>query len=250
MLVGEKVPDATDLGPSPDGRPRRPYWPIALLMLGVVLALLGAAFVLDERLRPRVGPETGTVATPQSQAAALPTATPPPPTATTVPVAAAPVASPTLAATATAAPTAPNALATASALPSRAADLFTPIEREVIDAYLRYWDVRIKAYYNADPALLSQVMSGAELAREESQIRELAAQQRAAILDVEHDFRIVKALPDEAVIYDEYVNRSRLVDGATKRPLPETSGEIVEKVSYEFRRINGTWKVVDGQRHD
>jgi hypothetical protein len=34
--------------------PGRPYWLVGLALLGLVLAILGGAFMLDRQLRPRV----------------------------------------------------------------------------------------------------------------------------------------------------------------------------------------------------
>lgn len=128
--------------------------------------------------------------------------------------------------------------------------ILSPLDEEVTAAYLRYWDVRMRAYYDADPSILPQMMAGAELARETEQVEALRAQGRAVSIDVEQNFRILRADEDEAVVYDEYVNRSRVVDGATKRQLGAGETQEVEKISYEFRRLGGVWKVVDGARHD
>jgi cell division septation protein DedD len=247
--VDERVVDADEAGgPAPPPRPS--YGPVAALLLGLVVAVVGGAFYLDGQLRPSVGIEPAAV-TALATEVTRPPAAASQPTATTVPTAAS--AAPTTVPPATATPAAADktaAQATASALPSSPGDLFTPLEKEIIDAYLRYWDVRIGAYYEADPSRLTEVMAGAELAREQSQIEELRKLNRAARIDVEHNFRIRAATSDSASVYDEYINRSRLIDGSTKRDLPETEGELREKVSFELRRVGTSWKVVDGARHD
>ena len=70
MLLEEKVPESIGVEPGATPPPRRrPYWPIALLMLGVVLALLGAAFILSERYRAsRATPVDKTLLIPSSAA--------------------------------------------------------------------------------------------------------------------------------------------------------------------------------------
>src|SRR5438132_1433800 len=104
-----------------------------------------------------------------------------------------------------------SVLAAASPVPSAAADLLTPLQKDLVDAYLRYWDIRMRAYYDLDPSRLHEVMAGEELAREERQVLDLKGQGRAVSMDVEHNIRILKATPEEAVVYDEYVNHSLYV---------------------------------------
>jgi hypothetical protein len=199
------------------GQGPRPYWLIGSALLGVVLLLLAAAFLLDRQFRPRVGiesaPAAGSTAT-GNQA------------------------------------TAPGASAVASvAVPWQRIGT-TPLEREIEEAYARYWEVRSQAYLTLDTSRLSEVMAGEELRREEKQVRDLQAQGRAGKLDYEFHptFRTVSA--DQAVIYDEHINRSLHMDPVTRQVFPTAQAPELEKVSYEFRKIEGKWKVVDGAIHD
>ena len=139
---------------------------------------------------------------------------------------------------------------TALPLPSSVADLFTPLQKEVIDAYLRYWDIRGKAYYALDTSRLHEVMASAELEREIQGVEELKGQGRGAKLDIGHDFRIVSATPERAVVYDDYVNRSVFIDATTKREIPTKDPPEVLKITFEMERVAGTWKVVDGAVRD
>jgi hypothetical protein len=247
MLVDER---ATEAAEPAETSARRAYWPIALLLGGLVIAMLGAAFLLDQRFRPRVGiepaPAIADVATPAVAVAptiaAAPTVLPTQPPAPTAIPTAPPTAMPTAAA--------PTPASAPGALPPNATDLLSPLHREIIDAYLRYWDVRSHAYYDLDTSRLSEVMAGDELARAEQSIRELKAQGRAGKWDVEHNFRILKAAPDEAVIYDEYVNNSVFVDAVTKQEIPTSEPPMLRKISFEMKKIDGRWKVIDGTRHD
>lgn len=261
MLADENA--AETLQP-PEPARRRAYWPVALLLGGLVLAMLGAAFVLDQEFRPRVGVEPASVSEVAAQPAAVapaianvpaavPTIASAPaavPVATAAPAAAAPLTlAPTTVPT-TAPPTSPvAAAAVTSPLPKNPADLLSPLEKEIVDAYLRYWAVRGQAYYDLDTTRLGEVMAGAELAREEAGVQELKAQGRGADLDVEHNFRILKATPEEAVVYDEYLNHSVFIDAATKQVIPTKEPPAVLKVSFEFRKVQGVWKVVDGTHH-
>lgn len=260
MLLEERVPESIGVEPGASPPPRRrPYWPIALLMLGLVLALLGAAFILSERYRVRVGVEPSQLTELPTQVAALnaPQASLAPTTvavATPVPTMA-PTAMSVAEARSSIPPTSvPSVAANVGALPAgsavpSAAELITPLQRELIDAYLRYWDVRMRAYYDLDASRLREVMAGAELTRETQQVLDLRTQGRAISMDVEHNIRVLKATSDEAVIYDEYVNHSLYMDPATKRESPTKETPPIEKISYQFKKVDGVWKVVDGTRH-
>jgi hypothetical protein len=254
MLADENA--AETLGSSEPVR-RRAYWPIALLLGGLVVAMLGAAFVLDQQFRSRVGvepaaPIAGVAVQPYAVAPTIASAPHAAPTATAVPTAAAaPTSAPTAVAT-IAPPTssiAAPAAAVASPLPKNAADLLSPLQKEVVDAYLRYWAVRTRAYYDLDSVRLREVLAGPELARDEEDIRKLREQGRAADLDVDLNFRILRATPDEATVYDEYVNRSVHLDAVTKQVLPTKEPPTVLKISFEMKKIEGVWKVVDVARH-
>lgn len=262
MLADE---NAADTLRTPEPASRRAYWPVALLLGGLVLAMLGGAFVLDQEFRPRVGVEPASVAVTSAQPAAVA-----PTIASAAPISLQPTSAPTGAATPTAAPTRqpttvptaqPSAVSTAVAPvaaaaaaggppPKSAAELLTPLQKEVIDAYLRYWVVRIRAYYDLDTSHLGEVMAEAELAREEEGVRELRAEGRGADIDIEHNFRVVKANDNDAVVYDEYVNHSVFIDAVTKQVIPTKEPPGVLKISFQMRKIDGTWKVVDGARHD
>jgi len=126
----------------------------------------------------------------------------------------------------------------------------TPLEREIEDAYARYWQVRKQAYLSLEVSLLAEVTAGEELQREERQIGALAAQGRAARLTYEHRPSIREVSADRALVFDELVNHSVFVTAATGQELPTNAPPQIEKVSHEFRKIGGRWKVVDGVVHD
>lgn len=126
----------------------------------------------------------------------------------------------------------------------------TPLEREVEDAYLRYWDVLKLAYLTLDTSRLSEVMAGAELSRQEAAIRDLQSKGRAAKLEVDHRMVFASVSPERAVVYDEYQNRSLFIDPATKQEFATKEAPGAEKISFELRKVSGSWKVVDGTRQD
>jgi hypothetical protein len=223
----------TQAGAEVSTAPRRPYWAVGLVLLAVVIAVLAAAFLLDRQLRPRVGIEATATTPALAQASTSPTAAPSP----TAPAAA------TLTAQAAAVPT---VVASPTGLPVAS----SPLEREIEQAYLKYWDIRSEALYNLDPRRLPEVMAGAELEREQQQVSELKAQGRAVKTDVEHRIAFVRVGEANAELYDEYVNRSYLIDAQTKQAIRTPGPGGTAKVSYRLQKIDGVWKVVDGQRFD
>ncbi len=222
-----------DTGTEATSDPRRPWWPVGLALLGLVAVVLVGAVLLNRQFGPRVGVEP----TPAVQTVAQGTAVPTPQSA------------PTAAAASTTAPaTATPPAATATVPAVRVAT--SPLEREIEAAYQKYWDVRAEALYTLDPSRLPEVMAGAELERERQQIEELKVQGRAAKIDVEHRIAFVKVAETRAEIYDEYINKSYLVDAQTKQPIRTPGPGGIAKVSYQLQKIDGVWKVVDGTQHD
>ena len=123
------------------------------------------------------------------------------------------------------------------------------LEQQVMDAYLRYWDIRKAAFLTLDASLLSQVMGGDALARDVKQIEDLRGRGRAGKLIVEHNAVVVEAAPDHATIYDEYLNSSLFIDTATGQELQTSEPPGTEKISYQLQKIGSEWKVVDSVRH-
>ncbi len=213
---------------------RRPYWMVGLALLGLVVVLLAGAFLLDKQLRARVGIETPPVVATAGKPAGAPVAIIPPTVQSTV------------APTATAPATAPTAKQGTGGL--RVAT--SPLEGEIEAAYLHYWDVLALAYLETDSSHLAEAMSDLELSRQMQEIGDLKSQGRAAKLVVEHHIALVKVSPDSAIVYDEYLNHSVFVDPTTKQERPTSAPPETEKISFEMRKIDGSWKVVDGTRHD
>jgi hypothetical protein len=239
-------------------RPRRPFVPIALALLGLVAILLAAALYLGRSLRSPIGVEPApTVAamtqpTAQVRETAPPTAQPAPVVQPTVAPTTVPTteAVPAVAAGIGTAPPVDGASAIATAAAPATQELLSPLHKEITDAYLRYWNVRARAYYDLDPSRLKEVVAGAELARDEEDIQKLRAQGLAADTDVDLNFRILEATPDEATVYDEYVNRSLHLDAVTKQPIPTKEAPKVLRISFQMKKIDGVWKVVDVARHE
>lgn len=221
-------------------QPRRSFWVIGLALFGLLVVLFAGAFLLDRQFRPRVGTEP--VAGDQ-----VPASKPNTPVAI---IADAPTAlstaSPTAMATSTVTPT-----ATLSAIVPTATGLDrSALEREVREAYEKYWDVLIQAYLDLDTSRLHEVTADPELTMTVQQIEDLRERGRAAKLEVEHHILIVRLSPDEAIIYDEYVNNSVFLDATTKQVLPTKAPPEVEKISFRLKKFEDGWRVIDGLQQE
>ena len=201
---------------------------VTAALVAVVALLLAGGWYAGQHFRGRVGTEPAAGLAAPSAAAVAPAG---------------------VAATAiTAASPAASAAAAPGASMFRVAS--TPLEQEIEQAYLHYWDIRRQAYLNLDPSILTKVEAGAKLAREQRQLEDFKAQGRAARLDVDHRIAIVKATADSAIVYDEYLNKSVFVDAQTQQDIPTASPPAVEKISVDLQKVDGIWKAVDGAQHD
>lgn len=213
----------SDTGPDPERR--RPFWVAGLALLGLVVAMLVGAFLLDQQLRPGVGIEpTSAVpaagkATDTTQAGRQPTSP------------AAGISTPVITAT---------QAGGGAATPSGA--------QEVEQAYLKYWEVYSEAMYTLRTSRLSEVAAGERLEQAVVEVEKLKAQGKAAKIDVEHHFFVFDATANSAKVHDEYVNNSYAIDPETKQPVgaPGKSESIID--TYFLERIDGVWKVVRGVR--
>ncbi len=204
---------------SDDRRPqtRRPYWPIGLALLGLVVAVLGAAVVLDHQLRPRVGVEP--LATVQVAAEATPPQTAPPPA-----VAASPAA--------------------------EGASSATPLEAEVGDAYRRYWLLYSEALFTLDTSRLGEVAVDEELSRIKDEVDGFQARARAVRVDVAHNFILVDLTDTAATLHDEITDRSFLIDPVTKEPSRGPDSAHVVKDIFFLKKVDGAWKVTKSLRQE
>ena len=198
------------------GTGQRPFWLIGSILLGFVLLVLAAAFLLDRQFRTPVGTQT----------------------------AVAPAAGASAGATSQG-----QSQAAAVQVPwQRIAR--TPLEREVEEAYARYWQVLGAAFLSLDASRLPEVMDGDELARAQDQIKDLQARGRLGKVALEFHPSFREVTPERAVVFDEHINRSVFLDAATKQEIPTSGAPELARVSYELRKVNGTWKVVDGVIYD
>jgi hypothetical protein len=269
MLTREKVDESRAEEASAGGAPpHRPFWPVALLLFGLVVAILGGALLLDRQFRTPLTIEPVPTSATAGRPTAVPTSAPgaastvvPTPTTANAPAL---QATPAAVSTSTVAPAVPLATAAPSPTSATSSRVLTPmstasarvtleqlppLHREIAEAYLRYWDVLTQAHFDVDASRLGEVLAGVELERTENDIRRLRAEGRASRLEVELHFRILQATPNDAVVADQYVNRSVYVDAVTKQEIPTKEPPSVTKIDVQMRKLDGVWKVVDVARH-
>ena len=127
------------------------------------------------------------------------------------------------------------------------------LAKEVADAYLHYFEVSGQALYRLDPDLLDEVTAGAELATLRKNIEDDRAKGRALRTDVEHDCVVVRVDGATGYVWDRYRDSSIDVDPTTHQPLPgqktPASPDVAPAftVIYQLQRLDGVWKVVDGE---
>lgn len=122
------------------------------------------------------------------------------------------------------------------------------LEAEVTQAYLAYWDAYAEAVLYLDITLVEDFVAGDELESIREEIEELRADGLAARIRVEHDIAVVSITESEAIIVDQYVNNSFLVDAETREPEEaEGPGDVVRDL-IQMERVDGRWVVVHGAR--
>jgi hypothetical protein len=213
----------TDASEDRSVQPRRSHWPIGLALLGLVIAVLGTAVILDQQLRPRVGIEPLPVARGEQTSALVPEAV-----------------------------LQPKATQPASAVGPTASyrPTVAPPEEEVEEAYRRYWDLYTEALYTLDTSRMGQVAVGDELRRIQEEVDGFRAQERAVRADVSHSYLIGDLTDNEATVYDEIADRSYLIDPATKEPSRGPGTVHTVKDIFYLRKVDGAWKVTKHLRQE
>lgn len=203
-VSAQSPPDPQPPPPPPVAPRPRPYWVVAFALLGLVLAMLGVALLLDRHFRPRVGIEPAS-------------------------------ASPNQATSPTPASMAELPFAT------------TPLEREVEAAYWKFLRTHADAVLELDTSRLSEVLDGQPLQWVTDEVNDLKGQGLAAkLIEDERILTFINVTGTAVTVEEQYVSRSVYVDPQTKQLVPRTGPPERIRQTYEFRRVNGVWKVVDG----
>lgn len=121
-------------------------------------------------------------------------------------------------------------------------------EKDVLNAYVRYWKVYTEALFGLDESHLAEVMAGPRLDRAIQEIRSLSAQGRAVRIVVENDPAVASIVGDVAQVIDVYKNSSYQIDAVTKQPVAGTGTPNVLRDTVTLERVGGVWKVRDAVR--
>ena len=184
------------------------YWPVAVGLLVLILTLLTAAYVMNLRARPSA---QGTAAAFTQDAATI--------------------------APQTGASPATSSLATAQ-------QGAVPLDKQIEQAYLHYWDVYSEALLTLDASKAPQVAADSELQSMQAEIDGFRQKGKAVRVTVKHHYLIFDTTATDAKVYDEIDNSSFLVDPSTKQPSQGSNQTDLEKDTYFFKNIDGSWKVV------
>ncbi len=233
-MKGERVLEGSPVEGQVGSQPRPRFWLIGLVMFGIIVVILVGAFLLNRQFRPRVGIEP--VATPLASSQAQARATPV--------VAVQPTAQPSPTAPAASTPT----IVPITQAPSGAAPVAKPtadpaVAKEVEQAYLKYWQVYGDALLSLDTSRVPDVAMDEELRRIQEQVDSFKQRKQAVRVDVSHRYFVFDVSGDDAKVYDEITNRSWAVDAVTKEPSKGPGESDLEKDTYFFKKIDGTWRV-------
>ena len=231
-------------------------WPLVAGVLLAVLALaLGVGLYANRNLRP------GSVAAATPVAAiSLVTATPVAAVstaATPVPPALAPTAVPTTAAVLAPTPSAPPTaaptplvlvLGTATSPPQPPSPSAIPtvdpaLAAELDAAYQHYWEVLADALFDLDTTHLPEVMADQQLATVKKLIDDLRVEGHAIRTEVDHQYAVIRASSNDALIIDKYTDTSIYVQPGTHDPIGTPVNDVIED-QFRLRQIEGTWRVV------
>ena len=120
-------------------------------------------------------------------------------------------------------------------------------ERELLEAYGRYWELYAGALLALDGSRLSEVMTGPRLERAQEEIARLELTGHAVRVDVESAPIVGMLRGGEAVIIDRYRNQSYVVD-AQGRPVSARGVANIVHVTVSLVREEGAWKVRESRR--
>lgn len=135
--------------------------------------------------------------------------------------------------------------------PSTTTTAFDPasVEGAVEAAYLKSWDVYADAVYNLelDESALSEVYADPLLGVRRNEITSRIAEDRAALVSVEHRYQVNITGAETAIVIDKYVNHQVLIDPLSKQPIEDDPNETIVDASTA-RLVNRQWVFFDLRR--
>jgi hypothetical protein len=119
-------------------------------------------------------------------------------------------------------------------------------EEQVEAAYLKSWDVYAKAARSLDAAGLDSWYADRALEIVLDDIAKFARNNTPARFEIEHHYRIEVDESGLAVVRDDYINHSVLLDASTGEPIEPDPNEAVAEI-YLMKKVDGRWKVTNIQ---
>lgn len=131
---------------------------------------------------------------------------------------------------------------TTTEAPTTTTAALTP-EQEVEQAYLRSWEVFADATLRLDESRLGDVYADSALDAVVKDVTRLRSAGTPARFEVDHNYRV--QLMDEriAVVVDQYVNHSVLLDAASGQPIEADPNKLISE-AYTLELRDGSWKVI------
>lgn len=117
------------------------------------------------------------------------------------------------------------------------------VEQEVEQAYLKSWDVYVKAVRDLDTSRLAEAYAGEALELKVNEVERLRAAQTPVRYEVEHDYDIRLETPTRAVVVDRQLNHAVLLN-MKGEPLEPDPNEVV-KYEFVMEKRGETWFVLN-----
>jgi len=131
---------------------------------------------------------------------------------------------------------------TTAVQPTRPPTTLSP-RGELLAAYRRSWQVYGDALRRLDPSRLSSVFAGTQLRDIQDEVADQKAKHQPVRVSVELHPRVLLVNATDGVVDDTYINHMVILDPSSGKPAEPDPNEPVH-VHYSFKRIGGTWKVV------
>jgi outer membrane murein-binding lipoprotein Lpp len=115
---------------------------------------------------------------------------------------------------------------------------------ELLAAYNRSWDIYADALRRLDPARLRTAFGGSALKTVQAEVATQKARKQPVRIEVEHNPKVLLVTATDAVVADEGINHSVVLDPSTGQPVEQDPDEpFRERRSLKF--LGGAWKVVE-----
>jgi len=135
---------------------------------------------------------------------------------------------------------------------TRTSNQVDPAQAQLVLAALdRYWAVLTPAWRNLDTSHLNEVLGEPDLSQQVAIFAARRADGKGLQVVVDRTYQQVRDIRvDQAVVYEEYLNRGVEIDLKTGEAVGEPSPKLLA-ASYLFRKsTSGQWKVAEVANYD